>query len=118
MARLLRALHQRQKVLRPLLAKRIHQQPRRILHAAVHHVLLRLQHLVELFDHLERDVRRNILQVRNLLSQALDIRLREVLNDLLAQLVAHRDHQDRRLANAWTAQPSAAFASRRRAPGP
>ena len=88
-------LNQRQQVFGPLLSERVDQQPGRVLEAPVHHELLGLQHFVELFDHLEGKVGRDIpAQLRQLLGHPLHIGLGQVLNDLLTQLVADSNHEN------------------------
>ena len=105
--RLLRAAHQHQQIVGALLAKGLDQQPAGVVQAAMHHEVLRLQQLPELFQHLGRELRRNAAQIGQLLGEPLHIGFRQGAQNLLGQLLAHGHQQDRRLAHARSGSPPA-----------
>jgi hypothetical protein len=74
--------------------------------------MLGVQQASELFHYLQRQIRRNIPQIRNLFSQPLNIRLRQILQNLFPQLVPNRYQENRSLAH--TAQRLPALGSRQR----
>jgi len=75
--RLLRASHQHQQVIRPLLAKGVLEQTRRKINPPVHHHMLCLKQFPKLIHDLRGDFRWHTLQFGQLLGQALNIGLRK-----------------------------------------
>ena len=96
---LLRAAHQHQQVVGALLAEGLDQHAAGVVQAAVHHEVLRVEKLPELLQHLGRELRRDAAQIGQLLGDLLHVGLRQRAQNLLGQILAHGNQQDRRLAH-------------------
>ena len=73
----------------------------------MHHEVLCLEQLPELFEHLGGELRRDAAQIGQLLGQPLHIAFGQSAQNLLGQLLAHCDQQDRRLAHPVQIAPTA-----------